>query len=233
MSKNKKQDKLKLKVKENILQIFRNAGQQKLNYKQISSKLQSTQPHERMLVSSILKQLATDGLINDLGRGKYISVKKDKVRVEGNIEITRNGTVYLTSDLFETDIYIAPRYTGKAMNSDLVLVEIDPNKRKLSGKVLKVLERKRDTFVGLVEMGKNHAFVIPDDYKLNVDFYVSTGNLKGAKDGDKVIVKITGWPEQANNPVAEVLNVLGKSGDHNVEMHAILFEYGLPLDFPD
>jgi ribonuclease R len=233
MSKNKKQDKLKLKVKENILQIFRNAGQQKLNYKQISSKLQSTQPHERMLVSSVLKQLANDGLINDLGRGKYISVKKDKVSVEGNIEITRNGTGYLTSDLFETDIYIAPRYTGKAMNSDLVLVEIDPNKRKLSGKVLKVLERKRDTFVGLVEMGKNHAFVIPDDYKLNVDFYVSTGNLKGAKDGDKVIVKITGWPEQANNPVAEVLNVLGKSGDHNVEMHAILFEYGLPLDFPD
>jgi ribonuclease R len=232
MSKSKKQDKLKQKITRNILQIFRNARQQKLNYKQISSKLLITQPHERMLISGILKQLANEGMINDLGRGKFISVKKEKVSVEGNIEITRNGTGYLSSDLFETDIFIAPRYTGKSMNNDLVLVEVDPNKRKPSGKVVKVLKRRRDTFVGLVEMGKNHAFVIPDDYKLNVDFYISSENLKGAKDGDKVIVKITGWPEKANNPVAEVLNVLGQSGEHNVEMHAILYEYGLPIDFP-
>jgi len=232
MSKKKYQDKLKRKLTQNILKIFRNSGQQKLNYKQVSSKLLLSKPHERMLVSEILKQMAGSGIINELERGKFVSVRKEKVLAEGNIEITRNGTGYLTSDLFEADIYIAPRYTGKAMNSDLVLVEVDPNKRKPSGRVVKVVKRSRDTFVGLVEAGKKQAFVVPDDYKLNVDFYVPLEKLNGAKDGDKVIVKIIDWPERANNPFAEVVNVLGKSGEHNVEMHAILYEYGLPIDFP-
>ena len=233
MSKKKQQDKLKQKLTRNILAIFRNSGQQKLNYKQLSAKLLINKPYERMLVSSILNQLSQDGIIKDAERGKYRSIKKEKVLLEGNIDITRNGTGYLSSDFFDSDIYIAPRYTGKAIHNDLVLVEVDPNKRKPEGRVIKVVKRNRDTFVGLIEAGKKQVFVIPDDFKINIDFYIPTEQLNGARDGDKVIVKITDWPERAKNPFAKVVKVLGKSGNHNVEMHAILYEYGLPIDFSD
>ena len=233
MSTKKQQDKLKQKLTRNIVAIFRKSGQQKLNYKQLSAKLLINKPHERMLVSSILKQLTQEGIIKEAERGKYRSIPKEKVLVEGNIDITRNGTGYLSSDFFDVDIYIAPRYTGKAIHNDLVMVEVDPNKRKPEGRVTKVIKRNRDTFVGLVEMGNKQVFVIPDDFKINIDFYIPLEQLNGAEDGDKVIVKITDWPERAKNPFAKVVKVLGKSGDHNVEMHAILYEYGLPVDFPN
>ena len=224
MSKKKQQDKLKQKLTRNTLAIFRKSGQQKLNYKQLSAKLSINKPHERMLVSSILNQLSQDGIIKEVERGKYRSVKKEKLLVEGNIDITRNGTGYLSSDFFDTDIYIAPRYTGKAIHNDLVLVEVDPNKRKPEGRVIKVVKRNRDTFVGLIEAGSKQVFVIPDDFKINIDFYIPIEQLNGAKEGDKVIVKMTDWPERAKNPFAKVITVLGKSGDHNVEMHAIHYE---------
>ena len=108
MSKKKNQDKIKQKLTRNILAIFRNSGQQKLNYKQLSSKLSINKPHERMLVSSILNQLTQDGIIKENERGKYSSIKREKILAEGNIDITRNGTGYLSSDLFDSDIYIAP-----------------------------------------------------------------------------------------------------------------------------
>ena len=233
MSKKRNTEKLKKRLTRDILKIFDNAGGKGLNYKQISSKLLLNLPHERMLVSSVLGKLTKDGVIKEVERGRFVSVKKDKIQVEGNIEITRNGTGYVSSELFESDIFIAPRHTGKSMNSDLVLVEVDPNRRKPSGIVVKVIKRKRDTFVGTVELGKTQAFVVPDDYKLNVDFFVPIKHLKGAEDGDKVIVKISDWPEKAKSPFAKVLEVLGKSGEHNVEMHAIIHEYGLPTDFPE
>jgi len=233
MSNKKQQDRLKQKLTRNILAIFRKSGQQKLNYKQLSSKLLINKPHERMLVSAIINQLSQDGIIKEVERGKFRSIKKEKVFIEGNIDITRNGTGYLSSDFFDVDIYIAPQYTGKAIHNDLVLVEADPNKRKPEGRVVKVIKRNRDTFVGLIEAGSKQVFVIPDDFKINIDFYIPSEQLNGAADGDKVIVKITDWPERAKNPFAKVLKVLGKSGDHNVEMHAILHEYGLPVDFPN
>ena len=232
MSEKKSQERLKKKLAGSIRVIFQNSGHQKLNYKQISAKLFLKKPHERMLVTSILLDLKERGLIEEPEKGKFRKVAKKSIRFQGKIEITRRGAGYVESELFEGDVFISSKDTGKALNGDEVLIEVDPNEKKPQGKVLEVISRARDTFVGIIEVGKNHAFVIADDSKIHVDFYVPLENLQGAKDGEKVIVRLVDWPEKAKSPFAKILNVLGPAGDHNVEMHAILFEYGLPYEFP-
>jgi ribonuclease R len=233
MAEKKSQERLKKKLLGSIRAIFQNNVHQKLNYKQISAKLFLKKPHERMLVSAILLELKEQGLIEEPEKGKFRKIAKKNIQVKGKIEITRRGAGYMESDLFEEDIFISSKETGKALNGDEVLVEVDPNEKKPQGKVIDVISRARDTFVGLIEVGKNQAFVITDDFKIHVDFYVPLEQLQGAKDGDKVIIRLVDWPERAKSPFAKILNVLGPAGDHNVEMHAILFEYGLPYEFPN
>jgi ribonuclease R len=234
MAGKKSQERLKQKIAGSIQRILRNSGSQKLNYKQISSKLKLSKPHERMLVSVVLAELKLKGLVNEPERGKFtgIASAQDKVQVKGTIEITRRGAGYVQSELFENDIFIPSNSTGKALNGDEVQVEVDPLDKKTQGKVVDVISRRRDTFVGIIEVGKNQAFVISDDTKVHVDFYIPKEELQGARDGDKVIIKLIDWPEKAKSPFGKILNVLGPSGDHDVEMHAIMFEYGLPYQFP-
>lgn len=234
MTGKKSQDRLKNKIAGSIQRIFRSSKSKQLNYKQISAQLKINKPHERMLVAVVLEELKEKGLIAEMQKGKFKSlhVSTSKVEINGKIEITRRGAGYVQSDLFENDVFIAAKSTGKALNGDEVLVEVDPDDKKIQGKVVSVINRKRDTFVGIIEIGKNQAFVITDDTKVHVDFYVPMDELRGAKDGDKVIIRLIDWPEKAKSPFAKILNVLGPAGDHDVEMHAILFEYGLPYQFP-
>ena len=232
MKNKKSQERLKSKIARSLRKIFQNSGSKKLNYKQISSKLQLNKPHERMLVSAVLNEFKAKGIIEETEKGKFRLIPRENVTIQGNIEITRRGAGYVTSELFENDIYVPAKLTGQALNGDKVLIEVNPNENKTQGRVVEVINRVRDTFVGIIEIGKKHAFVIADDMKVHVDFYIPLELLRGAKDGDKVIVRISDWPERAKSPFAKVLNVLGPSGDHNVEMHAILFEYGLPFKFP-
>jgi ribonuclease R/exosome complex exonuclease DIS3/RRP44 len=232
MAKKDKQERLKKKITGSILRVLQDSGTKKRNYKQISSQLKLNKPHERMLVSEVLNSLKERGLIEEKEKGKFNAIAVKNIEIIGNIEITRRGAGYISSELYENDVFIPSKATGKALNGDEVLVEINPNDKKIQGKVQKVIKRKRDTFVGIIEIGGKQAFVISDDTKVHVDFYISMDDLKGAKDGDKVIVRITGWPEKAKSPYAKILTVLGPAGNHDVEMHAILFEYGLPYQFP-
>lgn len=232
MSGKKSQERLKSKIAGSIQRILRNNGKQQLNYKQIAAKLKLSKPHERMLVSVVLAELKVKGLVEEPSRGKFRAVASKMIQLRGPIEITRRGAGYITTELFENDVFIPSKFTGKALNGDDVVVEVDPNDPKTNGKVIEVINRRRDTFVGIIEIGKNQAFVISDDTKVHVDFYVPMDDLQGAQDGDKVIIKLVDWPERAKSPFAKIVNVLGPSGDHNVEMHAIMFEYGLPYQFP-
>ncbi len=98
---------------------------------------------------------------------------------------------------------------------------------------MEVLERSKTEFVGVLQMNKNFGFVIPDDFKTYADFFVSESKLNGAKDGDKVLVKMLDWPQNSKNPFGKITQILGKPGEHNTEIHSILLEYGLPFEFPE
>jgi len=99
--------------------------------------------------------------------------------------------------------------------------------------VVEILKRSRTEFVGIVQMSPKFAFVVPDSNKMPIDIFVALHELKGAKDGDKVVVKMLDWPQGAKNPFGSVVKVLGKPGDNNVEMNAIMIDFNLPMEFPD
>ena len=106
------------------------------------------------------------------------------------------------------------------------------SKRRPEGEVVEILERKKETFVGIIQCSKQYAFLVPTGKQLPYDIFIPLSDLNGAKDGEKAIVKITEWPENQKNPVGKVLEVLGTPGDNDTEMNAIMAEYELPVQFP-
>ena len=97
---------------------------------------------------------------------------------------------------------------------------------------VEIIDRAKTEFVGVLQMNKNFGFVVPDSTKMYADIFISQNKLNNAQDGDKVVAKITDWPENSKNPFGKITEVLGKPGDHNTEIHSILLEYGLPYEFP-
>ena len=89
------------------------------------------------------------------------------------------------------------------------------------------------TFVGVLEVSDNYAFLVLDNKISTNDIFIPKNKLKGGKTGQKAVVKLLAWEPNAKNPVGEVIDVLGDKGDNNAEMHAILAEYGLPYKYPE
>ncbi|MFL0091763.1 ribonuclease R, partial [Tenacibaculum maritimum] len=152
----------------------------------------------------------------------------------GILDVTSNGNAYFISDDFENDVFVPSVNLGKGLHNDTVRVYVYKKKRsnKLEADVVEILERAKKEFVGVLQMSKNFGFVLPDSNKMYGDIFISQNKLNGAEHGDKVVAKITDWPENSKNPFGKITQVLGKPGDHDTEIHSILLEYGLPYEFP-
>ncbi|TNE81907.1 MAG: ribonuclease R [Bacteroidetes bacterium] len=215
-----------------ILRLFKNNPTKLFNHKQIRSRLEDPQDTQDIIVA--LNSLLAKDLIGELERGKYHYVHQMS-RIEGYIEITAKGAGFLVSEQEgEEDVYIAPRDLNHAFHGDLVMVQLFARKKgkRMEGEVMEILERSRRKFVGTLDRMGDYAFFLPDDRRLYVDIFIPAENLNGAKDGEKVIVEITDWPEKAKNPFGKVAQVLGKPGEHDTEMHAIIAEFGFQVAFP-
>jgi ribonuclease R len=154
--------------------------------------------------------------------------------LEGKISMNASGSAYLTSNELPKDIYIHSKNTNKSLHLDQVKIEvIAGNGRALEGKVIEIIQRFREEFVGVIQVSPRFAFFVPDSNKLPIDFYVPIAKTLGAKDGQKVIARITEWKDDASNPNAEIIRILGDAGEHETEIHSILEEYGLPYDFDE
>lgn len=147
--------------------------------------------------------------------------------------MAKSGAGFVLNDEFDQDIYIAPRNTLNALHGDKVEVKLLKRGGRPEGEVVKVIERAREEFVCNLEMSEKFAFAIPDNRRLEIDFFIPLKYVGKARDGDKVLVKLRDFKEGEKNPVGEVIQVIGKPGDHQVEMHAILLEHGLPVEFPE
>ncbi len=189
---------------------------------------------ERLELIEVLEALKQQGFILEIQTGKF-QAKESKKFLTGTIDFTSLGTAFVTHSESENDIFIPNKKTKDALQGDLVKIQLDPNhkgKRK-EGRVVEVINRARTEFVGTIKLNPKFAFVIADSNKIHVDFFIRSGDINGAKDGQKVLIKIKEWREGDQNPTASVIQVLGNPGEHKTEMHAIMAEYGLPLHFPD
>ena len=146
---------------------------------------------------------------------------------EGQIEFSTNGNASLKIE--GKEVFIYKKNTLNSLHLDKVKIEIFKAEKKLEGKVTEVVSRYKKEFVGKVQIGKKSTFVIPDSNRIPVDFYIKGGLV--AEDGQKVIVELVKWTD-SKSPQGKIVKILGDSGDNNTEMNSIMFEYGLPVEFP-
>lgn len=241
MSKNKaphKKDKRKTKsdITNSVVNFFNKNASESFGIKQVAEKLGFKKPAEKQLISNILYDLQEDDFIIETGKGKYKSNNRG-IFVEGIFERRSNGKNFFVPDGEgeSTHIFIAERNSAHAMNGDRVKIQMLAKRkgRDPEGEVLEILERKQTTFVGTLDVQKQFAFLVMDSKILANDIFIPKENLKGGNDGDKALVEIVEWPQKAKNPIGKVIDILGKAGENNTEMNAILAEFGLPYKYPE
>lgn len=204
--------------------------------KQILKALGVRDAKSKGMVTEVIYRLEDTGVVKKLRNGSY-TLEAEQQTLTGVIDSVNARFAYVVLDGNEEtdDIWVAKEDLLGAMDDDHVKVVLKPKKhgKHPEGKVVEILTRHRDEFVGRLEMSTRYAFVIPDFKKMFHDVYVRLEDLNGAKHNDKVIVKITQWPERDKKPEGIVTRVLGKAGEHNAEIHSIIAEFGLPLEFPE
>ncbi len=224
----------KQKVKSKILKIFSSEPKKQFNYKQISKLLHVGDKNQKKFIIKVLDELTKSNDLKEMQKGKFkLSFSTSFTTGILNLAKKNNAIVY-SSDLDE-DIFIPQDKLNHALHGDNVEVTIYARSKKaiLEGQIDSVLERGKDQYVGTVSVTGSFAFLIIKDRFMPYDVFIPINKLNGAKQNDKAIVKIVKWPESAKSPIGEVIEVLGQSGDHETEMHAILAEFDLPHKFPD
>jgi ribonuclease R len=231
MSKNKS-SKLKSSLIHVVKRLFEKNKDSVLSHKQVCTLVNVKENALRKLVFDILEELSKQGVIQRQGHGVYSSGIKEET-IEGYIELTARGAGFVVTDDEQEDIYIAPQNIGQALNSDRVKIRIiKRGKTRLEGVVVSVINRERTQFVGTIEMHDTFAFLIPDNIKSGTDIFIPKEKLHGAKQGNKVLAKITVWPKSSKNPYGEVMEILGKPGSNDTEMISILCNHGIDYKFP-
>ena len=217
-----------------IVKILAQNANKAFNYKQIGIKLELDDTQSRNQIIKDLKILVAQKKIDEIEPGKYLVVEASKDYYEGKIDMTGRKTAYFVCTDFEEDVFIPTNNLNHALDGDTVKVYVY-NRRKgkrAEGEVIEVIESKKTDFVGVIDIQKNFAFVSTANPKMYTDIFISKDKLGDAENGDVVLVHIEDWPTRADSPFGAVIKVLGKPGEHNTEIHAILAEYGLPAEFP-
>ncbi len=232
----KKPRKLGKKTKDFTAQIFKILSKEtnkSFNYKQIAAILELDDTKSRNEIIRDLKILKSQDKIHEVEVGKYQMVSKAEY-YEGTIDMTSRKTGYFICDELEDDVFIPFINLNHALDNDKVKAYIYNRRssRRPEAEVLEILERAKTTFVGVIDIQKNFAFVTTANAKMYTDIFIPKNKIGDAEHGDVVLVKMEDWPAKADSPFGSVIKVLGKPGEHNTEIHGILAEYGLPYDFP-
>ena len=238
MAKKKKEKKggkhlKKKELVEILLNYFRTKPNEAFSLKQLFQALKLTTHPGKMLCIDVVEEMLEDNFLIEIEKGRYKINDKGQI-LTGTFVRKSNGKNSFIPEEGGEPIFIAERNSAHAMNNDKVKVALCAKRKKhqLEAQVIEILEHANETFVGVLKVSKNYAFLLTETSTLANDIFIPKDKLKGGKNGDKAIVRITELPEEAKNPFGEVIDILGKAGDNTTEMHAILAEYGLPYVYP-
>jgi len=230
----KKSGNIKLVLNQLVSDVFEKNNNQLLNYKQVSAKLNLNDQESRETILEILKDGKGAGIYLEPEKGKF-KLKELQNFIIGTVDMTADGSAYIVpEDEFEKDIFVAPKKLKNALHGDTVKAYVFAKKsgRKNDGEVVEIIKRAKSDFTGVIKISDRFAFVIADDKKMMHDIFVPLADTLEAKNGQRVLVTLSDWPESAKNPIGIVKHVLGNQGENNTEMNAILAQYGFPLEFP-
>ncbi len=229
----KKKGKVIKDLTRKVFRVLNEDGSKSFSYRDIASKIDVKDTDGKNQIIKKLAELAVNKKIVEVEKGKFKINAERKYHI-GTIDLTSNGNGYFICDDFESDIFVPSVNLNKALQDDIVRVYVYHKKKnsKLEADVVEIIERTKREYVGTLQMNKNYGFVVPDSPKMYADIFISKGKLGGAENGDKVVAKLTDWPDKSKNPFGKVIQSLGRPGDHDTEIHSILLEYGLPYEFP-
>lgn len=233
---NKKQQKEKTqsgRQQRNILSILDAKPGQSLTLTQIIRKSGAKKKEDLKKIERFIDTMLQSGRIKQLSNGSFVSHREEE-EYAGVVDHVSSRFAYVDIGE-EDDIYIKSKDLGSAFHGDTVKIAIIPSRHgeHREGKVIEVLKRNRTRFVGRIEVSQNFAFVIPDFRKIHQDFFVYPENIMGAKTNDKVVIEVISWAEPDKKPEAKVVEVLGKAGENEAEIHSIMAEFDLPFRFPE
>ena len=234
MSKKLKNSNKKPELKKMIQNIFFNNPNKTLNYKQISEMLGIVKKKEMQQVQEKLTELVADRFLAVVIKGRYKMIAAGAY-VIGTVEMIASGAAFVIPEDGSEDIFVSTPSLKHAFNGDTVKV-LQYARRKSSrpeGEVIDVIKRKRDLFVGILEVTETHAFLVADSRIIHRNIFIPLDKTKEAKNGQKVVVKISKWDEKTRKLSGEVVDILGNTGENNTEMHAILAEFNLPYSYPE
>lgn len=214
-------------------QLFERNATERYPLKEIFRTLGLDTHPAKMLCMDVLDALLLDDFITEKPRYTY-GLKQQSQTLEGTFNRKANGKNTFTPDGGGQPLLVAERNSQHAMDGDRVRVTMMARRRNhvREGMVTEILQRADRQFVGRLQVHRDLAYLLTEDRTLANDILIPRRALKGAKDGDKVVVKIVEWPMYAKNPIGKVVDVLGQSGENETEMHAILAEFGLPYTYP-
>jgi ribonuclease R len=217
-----------------ILQLLDSAPGRAYSMKQLLKKLGLKKREDIKQATHLVYQLADDERIKELSNGSYIT-NREREELTGIVDHVSSRFAYVRLGADKEDIFVKSRDMASAVDGDTVKLEILPTRHgdHPEGKITEVIKRNRTRYVGKIELSKNFAFVVADYRKMHQDFFIYPENINNARNGDKVIIEVTSWAEHDRKPEAKVVDVLGKAGENEAEIHSIMAEFGLPFKFPE
>ncbi|MEQ9426230.1 MAG: ribonuclease R [Cyclobacteriaceae bacterium] len=221
-------------LSEFVLKLYHKDPSRPLSPRQVVKELGIRDRKSKLLIEDAIFKMLDDGILARKGNRFIANVEPETL--SGTVDYVNPNFAYIEVAGDDEDVWVHSRDMLNALDGDTVNVKVTSRgkaNRKREGEVTEIVKRDRNQFVGKVQMNPNYAFVVPDFRKMHVDIFVFPENLKGAKPNDKVIVEIVKWHGNGNkSPVGKVVEVLGKAGENEAEIHSIIAEFGLPYKFP-
>lgn len=249
MTKKKKKEKKKDKKKSVrsggsntglVLSVIKSLGKD-AGLKSIFPKLLKKLTQEEIIIA--LNELDREGVIQIENKGKIRLLHVEEPATEkkargsgqflfGTVDLTRSGDAFVSVEGLAKDVFVPKKFVRTAMQGDQVKVRIIAHGRRPEGEIIGIVKRSQDTFTGRVEVLERFAFFVADERKLNTDIFIPLDSLHGAKNDDRVIVRVTNWNTGTKNPLGEVLEIMKAGYSSDLDMKRILMDNGFSIEFP-
>lgn len=223
--------------KTEILTYFQNHTDRAYTLTDLYNHLNVYDDQDKMFIRLMVEELVEEGTIHAAGRGRFTVKQQAKEElITGKLDFVNASFGFVRYDEEQADIYVSRDDMSGALDGDTVKVQIlkkqGKREKNPEGRIVEILTRARNTVVGKMKVFRNYGLVSPDVKGFHENIFVPIDQIFGASSDDLVIVELLTYPQPGIQASGKVVAVLGKSGDNNAEMNAIMAEFGLPVDFP-
>ena len=214
-----------------VISIFKENPSKIFNYKQLSKILKIKELVIKILLNDVMISLSKTGILKEERRGNFRLIQSIK-KVIGVVNTSIKSGVYIDVEEMEEEVFVPKEFSIFSLKHDKVeLVIFNKKNGKFQGEVVKIIERKQNTFVGLLQETKGFGFLIPNG-NIPFDIFIPNSEINPLVVDKIVLVKVVSWNDSKKNPVGKIIKVIGNPKEHNTEIHSILYQYNLDPIFP-